>query len=388
MRAAGLSLVFPGGGFLYLASRLWFLVTMVLLALAIVLWWGISAHWAIPLVWLGSAVASGLLADVPRLFVDEGTTWPWAIPVVYLLAVAAVTVALVRTERTHRRKLAKVPELNEYLSTAALPHREPDPNAPSEFDAELVGWVYDMALQPLDQFNGFDWGEQIHGPTCVRYQVNMVGYALAVYAANQLPNCPQPVEAALANVILKATDLRVWATGARSTRSATTTATPTRSFATTSCCPPTSATRSTCTRRPRAPPGSTNRARWRSCGRTAAPTSTTTDPRRRPDALRRFGADRRHDTEAAIRAWARSSPQAAEVQRRIDNNRRAYLADTRRALGIDGEHAESFAELGVLVIAGSQNLCGPVDRALVERVATALHAEMIAAIPATVGPER
>ena len=62
VRAAGLSLVFPGGGFLYLASPLWFLVTMALLALAFVLWLGISGHWAIPLVWLGSAVASGLLA--------------------------------------------------------------------------------------------------------------------------------------------------------------------------------------------------------------------------------------------------------------------------------------------------------------------------------------
>ena len=56
---------------------------------------------------------------------------------------------------------------------------EPDPNAPTDFDAELLGWVYDMALQPLDQFRGFDWGEQIHGPTCVRYQLNMLGYALS-----------------------------------------------------------------------------------------------------------------------------------------------------------------------------------------------------------------
>ena len=85
-----------------------------------------------------------------------------------------------------------------------------------------------------------------------------------------------------------------------------------------------------------------------------------TDPRRRLDALRRFGADRRHDTEAAIRAWARSSPRAAEVQRRIDNNRRAYLADTCLALGHRrAEHAESFADLGVLVLAGSQNLVRP-----------------------------
>jgi hypothetical protein len=209
-RAAGLSLVFPGGGLLYLAAPWWFLVTIVLLALAIVLWWGISAHWAIPLVWLGSAVASGLLSGAPRWFVDDGTTWPWMIPVVYALAIASVTVAVVRMERTHRRKLATVPDLNEYLAAATLPAREPDPNEPTAFDAELLDWVYGMALQPLDQFRGFDWGEQIHGPTCVRYQLNMMGYALSVYAANQLPNCPQPVEAALANLILKATDLRVW----------------------------------------------------------------------------------------------------------------------------------------------------------------------------------
>ena len=52
-------------------------------------------------------------------------------------------------------------------------------------------------------------------------------------------------------------------------------------------------------------------------------------------AMRRFAVDRRHDTEGAIRGWARSSPRAAEVQRRIDNNRLAYVVDVCRALGID-----------------------------------------------------
>jgi len=112
------------------------------------------------------------------------------------------------------------------------------------------------------------------------------------------------------------------------------------------------------------------------------------DPRRRLDALRRFGVDREHDTEAAIRAWARASPRAAEVQRRIDNNRRAYVADTCRALGIDRKRADAFAELAVLVIAGSQNLCGPVDRKLVDRAHAELHAQVLAAIPTAVGTPR
>jgi hypothetical protein len=209
-RTLGLSLVFPGGGFLYIASPLWFALVMVALVLAVVLWWGISAHWAIPLVWLAAAAVATSLADGPRLFVDRGTTWPAAIAVVYLLAAAAVGTAVFRFERTYRRKLAKVPELNAYLADVPLPARPKVFEEPSEFDGELLAWVYDLALQPLDEFKGFDWGEQIHGPTCVRYQLNMLGYGLAVYAANFLPNAPQPVEQALANLILKATDLRVW----------------------------------------------------------------------------------------------------------------------------------------------------------------------------------
>jgi hypothetical protein len=209
-RAAGAGLVFPGGGLLYTAAPVAFLVTLFLLTLATVLWWGISAHWAIPLVWLGSAAVAAVATDGPRLFVDRGTTWPWAIAVAYVLAVTAVAIVVVRIERKFRRKLAKVPELNTYLAGVEPARRTPDPNTPTDFDAELLGWAYDMALQPLDQFTGFDWGEQIHGPTCVRYQLNMMGYALAVYTANQLPNCPEPAEQALANLILKATDLRVW----------------------------------------------------------------------------------------------------------------------------------------------------------------------------------
>jgi AcrR family transcriptional regulator len=109
------------------------------------------------------------------------------------------------------------------------------------------------------------------------------------------------------------------------------------------------------------------------------------DPLSRLEALRRFGLDRRHDTEAAIRSWARTSPRAAEVQRRIDNNRRAYFAETCRALGIDRERSAAFAELAVLITAGSQNLGGPVDRDLLERAGGMLYAQVFAAAMATEG---
>jgi hypothetical protein len=209
-RAIGLSLTLPGGGFLYIANPLAFLVTVALMVVALVLWWGLSAHLAIPLVWFGSALLAWLLVDAPRLLVARGTTWEWAIPVVYALAVVLVALAIGKFERRFRSKRAKVAELNEYLATVQLPVGFPPPREPNEMDAELLRWCYDLALQPDDGLKGLDWGEQFHGGTQLRYQLNNFCWALSLYAANYLPNAPQQVDDALAKLVLKHTDLRVW----------------------------------------------------------------------------------------------------------------------------------------------------------------------------------
>ena len=99
-----------------------------------------------------------MLADGPRLFVDRGTTWPAAIPVVYVLAAAAVGTAVFRMERKFRRKLAKVPELNAYLAEAKPARREKVFEEPTDFDAELLEWVYDMALAAARRVQGVRLG--------------------------------------------------------------------------------------------------------------------------------------------------------------------------------------------------------------------------------------
>ena len=210
LRAAGLSLVLPGGGFLYTAAPIAFVLTWVFVSIALVLWWGISFHLGIPAVWLASAIGAGLWADGPRPFVDRGTTWGWAAPVVVALA-AAVVGALVWTfEARFRRKRALVPELNAYLTEAHLPEPSKPLREPDEMDAELLRWAYEMALQPIDEFTGFEWGEQFHGGTVIRYQLNYLGWALAPYAVNYVPNAPSQIELALRNLVIKQTDLRVW----------------------------------------------------------------------------------------------------------------------------------------------------------------------------------
>ena len=209
-RAAGLSIAFPGGGLLYDAAPVLFALAVVAVIVALVLWWGLSAHFAIPLVWLAGIAAAVALADGPRLWVDHGTQWGWAVPVVYALAVAASASTAWRTERRFRRKRAQVPELNGYLRRVAIPPPITSARRPDEMDAELVRWCHSFAFQPDDGLDGLDWGEQFHGGTQLRYQLNAVSWAMSLYAANFLPNAPRRIEQALGRVVAKHTDLRVW----------------------------------------------------------------------------------------------------------------------------------------------------------------------------------
>ena len=201
-RAAGASLVFPGAGFLYVAWPPLFIVTWALLVVALVLWWGASAHLAIPAVWFASVLGAGALAG--------GSTWSWAVPLAYALAAVAAVAACYRVERAYRAKRALIPELNAYLATAELPPRQQIVRTPDSMDIELLRWCYAVANQPDDDLVGLDWGEQFHSGTQLRYQLNALCWALSVYAANFVPNAQRQVEAALARMVLKHTDLRAW----------------------------------------------------------------------------------------------------------------------------------------------------------------------------------
>ena len=210
LRAAGLSLAFPGGGFLYDAAPLLFLLTLVAMAFAVLLWWGLSAFFAVPLAWLLSVAGSAWLAPSHGLTAPDGATWDWAIPVVLLGTALLYATLLYRSRAAHRAKVASIPAMNEYLQTAQTPQPVASALQPTDLDREVLGWLYELALQPPDQFEGFDWGEQFHGGTCLRYQLAFLGESLAAYAANALPNHQQVIEPALAALIQRMTDQRVW----------------------------------------------------------------------------------------------------------------------------------------------------------------------------------
>lgn len=70
-------------------------------------------------------------------------------------------------------------------------------------------YLFDLALQPLESFDGFTRLEQIGG-SALRYQLNYVGYALAVAQYTRTPAFTGYLAEAQANMIRKMCDKKVW----------------------------------------------------------------------------------------------------------------------------------------------------------------------------------
>lgn len=81
----------------------------------------------------------------------------------------------------------------------------------------------------------------------------------------------------------------------------------------------------------------------------------------RLDVLKHLALTFPHEAEAAIRAWAHGDATVAEVQRRVDGERRRVVATTLTALEPDPERRERLATLALAVLVGHQQRLGPVD---------------------------
>ncbi|MFC8527417.1 hypothetical protein [Nocardia sp. NPDC057227] len=76
-------------------------------------------------------------------------------------------------------------------------------------DLAFQRFVLDLALQPLDRFDGFDRIEQI-AASALRYQLNFIGYGLAMAQYTRTPAFTGYLAEAQRNAIRKMCDKRVW----------------------------------------------------------------------------------------------------------------------------------------------------------------------------------
>lgn len=205
--ATGLGLAVPGGGFLAGGHTVLAVLAFVAFLLAVFVWWAFGIVLAPPLVWLGTAGLGGLAADT-----DRG----WA-RIAALLAVPVAVLGFyvlhrVRHASQARTGLARNARLREvpFVVTGApeLGTRLPVTEHSAE-DLAHLRYVLDLTLQPLDRFDGFNKLDQFR-EAATRYQLNALGYAMAMSQFTRTPAFTGYLAEAQRNAITKMLDPRVW----------------------------------------------------------------------------------------------------------------------------------------------------------------------------------
>ncbi len=205
-KALGAGLIFPGAGELYRGHVWLFVAVLALTAVALYRMWVMADHLALPAIYLGAAVAAALLPG--------DASWPWVTWVVPCAAVAGLAISealqwisYLRARRVGRRR-------NAYLARRpAMRHSSSRPHVveSTEDELRLQRWVLDHALQPLDDWDVYDWSEKAQrDPRSVRYQLNWLQWALAIGQFTRTPAFSGYVAEGQRRLIERMRDRRIW----------------------------------------------------------------------------------------------------------------------------------------------------------------------------------
>jgi hypothetical protein len=210
-RAVGLGLFAPGAGFLYpgqLVTILYALITVAVFYVAFVIWFATGNVLAPVAVWLGAAGLAALPAP--------GRERWWMVIVLSGLVVAAAARRYILSRKELRQGRALRQTYNERLAAIELPEQhlfaaEPLGVGPelTEDDLAIERWFFNLALQPVDRFDGFSYVDQYQF-AAVRYQLNFLQYALAMAQYTRTPAFHGYLSEAQRNLIAKMTIRSVW----------------------------------------------------------------------------------------------------------------------------------------------------------------------------------
>jgi hypothetical protein len=207
--AAGLGVVLPGGGFLFNGDPVFFVVTLVVLVLSLFIWWATGPVVLPPLIWIAAAVVAALTANRGTGFDGADVAIPAALPV---LALAAYLVHRVRHAGQMRRRERFNAKLAEVEFTISGPPAL-DSDLPvvehSATDLEFQRYALDLALQPIDSFDGFAIIDQFR-EAAIRYQCVSISNGLAMGQYTRTPAFTGYVAEAQRNAIEKILQKRVW----------------------------------------------------------------------------------------------------------------------------------------------------------------------------------
>ncbi len=203
LRCVGLGLWFPGSGFLAAGAWWWTIVTLVVFAVSLGGWLGVGGFIFPVAVWLGSALVAGMGGDD----IDANG----AARVILAAALALILRAAVGWN-LKRVRTRTATELDQQLS--AIEVRTPPlvggaVGELDEMDLAAARYIFDRALQPIDEFTGFTTIDQFR-ESAWRYQLVSMNYALASLQVNYAPAFRGYLLEAQANSITKMLDRRAW----------------------------------------------------------------------------------------------------------------------------------------------------------------------------------
>lgn len=209
-QAAGFGLLFPGAGFISAGgwALLLFPLTLLLFGVSLIAWFGSGMIIAPTFLWLGTAALAGSLTG------DEITAYGPASAVALVL----ISAFLIR-RRNAKRSAADIalfavrqqylPGMIEKVRADAAPRLPQNERELSPADLGGIRYMLDRALQPVEGFNGFDKIDQFQ-TSAYRYQINLIGYGLALSQCNLTPNFHGYVSQAQRNLVDKYLQKKVW----------------------------------------------------------------------------------------------------------------------------------------------------------------------------------
>jgi len=213
LQAFGLGLILPGGGFLahadltttmgsrHLAVAL---AAAGLFIAALTLWFATGNILAPPAAWFGAALVAGAM--------PAGMAHPGNIrAVLALVGTAAVALVAATSLRFMWARRCRVRD-NAYLAKARYDITEDEQRAPEMSPEHLqrLRFALDRALQPADRFGGFEWLDPFQ-TAAIRYQINVLAYAIALTQARFTPAFSGYMHQAQVNLLDKQAQKPVWA---------------------------------------------------------------------------------------------------------------------------------------------------------------------------------
>lgn len=219
--ALGLGLAFPGAGFLVHASGsvgvialhlLVFLFVIVAYIASLIWWWWCGNILLPPLVWLGTAVLAAVTAPEEGAVHHHWHGAPWVVIALAALLVGFFFVRNRRARSADAEDLARNQKALVEAQSIRTPRQSNKALAAIELtpdDLAAQRFALDRALQPVDEFQGFHFGDQWQLPA-TRYQVFTLGWALALANHNALPAMRGYLQDAQLRLIEKTRNPLLW----------------------------------------------------------------------------------------------------------------------------------------------------------------------------------